>query len=137
MIGGASHVTAHVHADDPGSRTCSDEDQSGDLLVDLKRPEPTEHDGHGGRHRQPGPVPCQISSFPRHPRIWGDRTIAWVSALHPSRPAYHDPMRARMTAITATTPIPNESTRGIGERGSGSPLSIARWFAFQCRKLVN
>ena len=44
---------------------------------------------------------------------------------------------ARTTAITATTPMPIESTNGIGERGSGRPSTIARWLALQWVKLVD
>ena len=33
--------------------------------------------------------------------------------------SYFEPMRARTTAITATKPMPTESTSGIGERGNG------------------
>ena len=43
------------------------------------------------------------------------------------------PSAASTTAITATNPIPTESSTGRGDRGSGSPRRIARWFACQCR----
>jgi len=120
-----SSSSANLHSQHPNDTPDGYEDQRDDFLVAGQWPESPERHGDGRCYGETRSAPCEIGTLPSQAGIPGTALVPRVSRVQCLGRLYFEPMRARTTAMTATDPMPMESTSGIGERGNGRPSRIA------------
>jgi len=126
-----SSPPAKLHSQHPNDGPDGDQDQRNDRLIARQRPESPESHSDGNGYGETRSAPCKFGALPSEARVPRTAFVLRVPGVQGLDRLYFEPMRARTTAMTATNPIPMESTSGIGERGNGKPRRIACSLALQ------
>ena len=130
-LGAESFSPAKLHSQHPDDGPDGDQDQGNDRLIAGQRPESPESHSDGNCYGETRSAPCEFGTLTSEAGVPQTAFVLRVGCMQGLGRLYFEPMRARTTAMTATNPMPMESTSGIGERGNGKPRRIAFSLALQ------